>query len=91
VSAGIIAAAKISIKEGLLSKDDLGVIIETLEGYGLPLSYDITAADAMDAILKDKKRKADKINLVLLDHIGQATVKPFGFTELENALMEALI
>ncbi|MBN2801986.1 MAG: 3-dehydroquinate synthase [Deltaproteobacteria bacterium] len=90
VSAGIIAAAKISIKEGLISKDVLKVITETLGGYGLPLSYNITAADAMDAILKDKKRKADKINLVLLENIGKATVKPFGFTELENALVEAL-
>jgi 3-dehydroquinate synthetase len=42
----------------------------------------------MDALRKDKKRKADRIHFVLLDDIGRAAVEEIEIRELERQAAE---
>ncbi len=91
VSLGMVAAANMSVAKGFIKKEDADRIKNCLEGFGLPVNSHVNIKDAMDAILKDKKRKSDIINFVLLKSIGAAVVVPYDFSELEASLTEAVL
>jgi 3-dehydroquinate synthase len=50
----------------------------------LPVAAAANAGRVMDALRKDKKRKADRIHFVLLDDIGRAAVEEIEIRELEK-------
>jgi 3-dehydroquinate synthase len=87
VSAGMVAAASLSVKRGRLSDENAGRIKILLQRIGLPVVIQAERKRVLDALKKDKKRKGDHIYFVLLDGIGQAVVDQIPLTELE-ALFE---
>ena len=75
VAIGSAAAAYLSMRRGMMTKEELERICEGLRAYGLPTGT--TGLDAQ-AVLKttksDKKMDAGSIKFVLLRHIGDAFV-----------------
>ncbi|MBI2856069.1 MAG: 3-dehydroquinate synthase [Chloroflexi bacterium] len=76
VSIGMMAAARISHQMGLLPQDAVERQEQMLRGFGLPTAYPgADAAAVLKAIELDKKAASRKINWVLLEAIGLATLR----------------
>jgi 3-dehydroquinate synthase len=87
VSAGMAAAAALSVRRGRLSIEDAARIKSLLQRIGLPVTIQAERKRVFDALKKDKKRKGDHIHFVLLDGIGKAVVDQIALTELEALLV----
>jgi 3-dehydroquinate synthase len=88
VSLGMVIATEISVKTGLLRGEEGRNITGLIRAMGLPVSRDLDMEAMIEAIGMDKKRSGDKVGLVLLDRIGNAVVKDFGFVELRKLLYD---
>ena len=76
VSIGMMAAADISQKMGMLSDNEVDRQRSVLEAYGLPLKYrDADPAAIRDAMSMDKKTVGGRIRWVLLNGIGNAVTR----------------
>ena len=76
VSLGMVFAAKLSNKLGLLSDDDYNFHIQILNKFNLPTDFkDINWENCFDLIKNDKKVKDGKINWVLLKSLGNSFTK----------------
>jgi 3-dehydroquinate synthase len=84
VSTGMVMAAIVSQKLGMISKQDVEEIKNVLSAYGLPTEPDIPVKDLFDAMKQDKKREGDSIHLVLLERIGHALTRKVSYNELQN-------
>lgn len=84
VSIGMVLAAKVSEKLGMISKQDADSISETLNLYGLPVAPEMDVAHLFSAMKQDKKREGNEIHLVLLEAIGKAVTRKVSYVELEN-------
>ena len=84
VSAGMVAAAVLSVKKGRLSADDAGRIKALLQKIGLPVIIQAEGKKIFDALKKDKKRKGNLIYFVLLNGIGNAFVEQIPLKTLED-------
>ncbi len=75
VSVGMVAAAYISHRKGVLSAKELEDVEKTLAMYDLPVR--VSGVDAEDVLLaskSDKKMTAGKIRFILLRRIGEAFI-----------------
>lgn len=73
VSLGMVAAAYISWKRGMIDEDEFYEIRDMNVGFGLPISFDgIAIEDIVAATKKDKKMNADRLTFVLLKKLGHA-------------------
>ena len=73
VAAGMVLAARLSAKMSLISEEDLEMIKSILSKAGLPVEPPkINVNDFVDNMKADKKVKERKIQLVLLNKIGEA-------------------
>ena len=86
VSVGMAAAARLSVKRGLLEKKEAGRLEALLSGIGLPTSARFGREKVLDAMMKDKKRFSGKMKFVLLEGIGKARIEEIGLEELEAVL-----
>jgi 3-dehydroquinate synthase len=86
VSIGMIAAGKLSVSKGLLDNSQLKRITDLLQKVGLPIKIKANKNDVMEAITKDKKRRSSKINMVLLDGIGNAVINAVEEEDISNIL-----
>ena len=71
-------------RENLTEKGTAEKIKTALEKYGLPISCEVKAAELCVLMTRDKKRRGNSLNLVLLQNIGNAYVK-----RIENDRLEA--
>ncbi len=83
VSVGMVVASALSAKRGLLPKQDAKRIEELLKSMKLPTRLEFDRKKVFDALRKDKKRKGDSINFVLLQGIGNALVEEIPIKEIE--------
>lgn len=79
VAVGIVAAARLSVRRGMLAEAELETLVATLCEAGLPTSLaeaEVTASPhaLIDAMRHDKKNRGEIVNLVLLDRIGAARI-----------------
>jgi 3-dehydroquinate synthase len=88
VSVGIVLAAKVSEKMGMISKEDCERIKSVLSMYKLPVEPEIDIAELFQSMKKDKKREGDDIHLVLLESIGKAVSKKISYSELEKLVYD---
>jgi 3-dehydroquinate synthase len=73
VATGMLIAADMSARMGMLSKADVARVRDLLRRIGLPLDAPrIGAASALDHMRVDKKVQSGRIRLVLLDGLGKA-------------------
>ena len=89
VGIGMVAAAKLSVKLGLLPQRDEGRICDLLVKAGLPIQphKDSLKKDALlDAMMKDKKKKGDTLPMVVLESIGKSAVREIEVSEVEGIL-----
>ncbi len=89
VSLGMVLAASLSVKKGLLSKDAADRITRLLELYRLPTRITWERSAIVDALKRDKKRKEESIQFVLLEDVGRSVIVDISIDELDRA-MDAL-
>ena len=86
VAAGMIMAADLSMRRGLLAPAAYRRIVELLRAAGLPLAppRGITAAALREGMAVDKKIRGGALSLILLQDLGRAVIDT-DFTEAELA------
>lgn len=84
VAAGTLLSAKISYRYGLLPKEEYERVKADFASLYLPTELPIGVEEAMEAVAKDKKRSGEKINFVLLEHIGKAVIQPLTIEEIKK-------
>jgi len=86
VSMGMQTITEHSERMGLTGINTSAMLKEILLGYGLP----VTLPDGIDKTLlaetamKDKKRRGNKMNLILLEKIGKGYIHPIEKSEIRN-------
>ena len=92
VSAGMAAAAYISMKRGMISQDSYDGICQVLKDLKLPVNVSgLEAEDIIKVSKSDKKMDAGKIKFILLDGIGNAVIcKDVTDSEMLEALNTVL-
>lgn len=83
VSAGMVMAANLSLRRGLLPAEDARRIEALLENLRLPVRIPFDRETALDALRRDKKREGEDIRFVLIDAIGHALVEDISIREIE--------
>ncbi len=91
ISIGMIMAAKVS--EEINNFDSVSVerLKKLLQQYKLTVSKQINKEEVLALLTKDKKRDGDAINFVLLNTIGNASVKQLTFHTLQSLLDQTLL
>lgn len=91
VSVGMMGAARIGNAMGLLADEEVERQRQLLESYGLPLTCgEMDIAAVTDAMMSDKKVKGRANRWVLLDGIGNATVRSDVPAAVVQQTLEAL-
>ena len=90
VSIGMVMAAKVS--EEINNFDSVAVerLKKLLQQYKLPILNSFDKHEVLNLLTKDKKRAGDAINFVLLNTIGQASVKQLSFHTIQSLLDQTL-
>ena len=88
ISIGMVAASIIS--EQFTKFKDTNRIITLLKRYGLPTTAEFDKKEVMAVLRMDKKKVKDSMNYVLLDKIGQASVKVIPIVELDKLLQSII-
>ena len=91
VSIGMVAAGKLSVTKGLLDDSQLKRIKDLLQKIGLPIKIEVNKTNVMEALTKDKKRRRNKINMVLLNGIGNAVISAVEKEDILNILDEVCL
>lgn len=77
VSAGMVAAAEISVLRGSLSKEEANALTDMLRDFGMVTKVSmLPKEDLLSICHHDKKADGSKINFVLLRRIGEAYIDP---------------
>jgi 3-dehydroquinate synthase len=72
---GMLAAARLSVMRGALSEDDEQRIKDMIRALGsLPRVNDLSAADALDVVARDKKVVNGRLHFVLAASIGATVI-----------------
>jgi 3-dehydroquinate synthase len=75
VGIGLVAAAALSVKRGMLSEEDYRKICKGNELYDLPLCVDgLSARAILQATKKDKKMENGQIKFILMDGLGHSVI-----------------
>lgn len=71
---------------GLTAINTSAMLKEILVSYSLPIALpeDIHREDLVKTMMRDKKRRGDKINLVLLEKIGKSYIYPIEKAEISQ-------
>ena len=81
VAYGMMAAARISQKEGYLSAEEVARVDRVILDVGpLPPAKDVPFSRLLEAMQRDKKREDDQIVFVLLEEVGKTVIRS-GFDE----------
>lgn len=86
VAIGMHTITEHSERRGLSGINTAAMLREVLTEYGLPvdLPSDIDKDKLAEAVMKDKKRRGNKINLVLIEKIGKGYLYPIEKTEFRS-------
>ena len=91
IAIGMLAAARLSVKRGLLSGPEASRLEKLLSAYGLPVRPGAAIVGnsdmrtlILDAIRKDKKRRGDEVRMCLLERIGCAKIVGVKLEELDG-------
>jgi 3-dehydroquinate synthase len=88
VSVGMVMAAELSCKRGLIDSADTGRIKNLLARLNLPVRIDFDREAVARALSMDKKRESDVIKFVLLEKIGKAIIVDISLAELQDWIMQ---
>jgi 3-dehydroquinate synthase len=82
VAVGMVKAAELSVKMGYCNENLVKEIKRLLQKFGLPTETKLSNKALLEVILKDKKRKQDKVDFVFIREIGQVVIQPILIKEL---------
>ena len=85
VACGMVFSTWLSIRKGILAKEELQRVVTLLKSYGL-LTTSMERWSDVDVghLNKDKKRNSQHIDFVCLKEVGQAVVVPMSLSELKK-------
>lgn len=86
VSLGMVLAASLSVKKRLLSQAEADRITRLLAMYKLPTRITWDRSAIVDALKRDKKRKEESIQFVLLEAIGKSVIVDIAIDELDQVM-----
>jgi len=86
VSVGMVMASRLSARKGYLTQEDVRRIESLLVQLGLPIRLPLDGKKVLDALVRDKKREADKIHFVLLRGLGCARIEEISISDLASVL-----
>jgi 3-dehydroquinate synthase len=84
VAAGMIIAADISVKLGILQRVERDRLYKLLDTFKLLVNYDITYDQVKELISQDKKKSGKAVDFILLETTGKALVKSIAVEDLLN-------
>jgi 3-dehydroquinate synthase len=84
VGIGMIFAANLSVKKGLLSREEADRLTQLLKKVNLPTKIRFDKKKIIDALRKDKKREGEDIHFVLLKALGEAVIEEISIEKLEE-------
>ena len=84
VSIGMVLAAGISEKLGLIPAGEVDRLRDLILKYRLPVAYPHRCDQIFEIMKRDKKRDGDHIGLILLESIGRAIVHDVELKTLKN-------
>ena len=84
VAMGMILAAKLSNKLGLLPSAEVQRLQKIIASAGLPVEMTLNPEELFQNIRKDKKKSGEEIHFVLLDGRGKTKIKAFALNELKS-------
>ena len=84
VSLGLVVAARLSVRRGLLSQADADRIVALLGKLNLPTVITGDKQAIYNALELDKKREGTKINFVLMRGIGDVVIEKIDINELKQ-------
>lgn len=90
ISIGMVAACRISEKINRFDFSESKKVIELLQKYELPVSFDFDKQKAWEVLQHDKKKAGDYMNFVVLDHIGKASVQSIQMENLHEIFKDIL-
>ena len=90
VSIGMVIAAKISEKINNFDSDAVEKLKKILVQYQLPITLKMDNTRVLELLVKDKKRAGNTINFVLLNKIGEGTVKQLSFHTITSLIEQIL-
>ena len=90
VAIGLSIIAKYALVKGLCEKETYEQLVELLIKFKLPYITQYNANELLEPILSDKKRKGDKINLIVPFGIGDTRIVPTKVNELKSILEAGL-
>ncbi len=82
VAVGMMMAADLSVRKKLMDRTDRERLRSLLVKYRLPVSLRFPKSAILESIRKDKKKKGETIDFVLLKSIGEASIENIAFDEL---------
>ena len=82
ISIGQVAACRISEKINGFSEEDTSRVISLLSKYQLPVQLNFDKEKTWEILLHDKKKSGAEMNFVVLDAIGEASIKKIPLNEL---------
>ena len=84
VSIGMVVAAELSVKKGLMQKSEADRLLNVLKKMHLPVNtVGLDKDKALEAMKHDKKREGDSVHFILLEKIGKAQIQEITFDELK--------
>ncbi len=84
VGIGMVMAARLSQKMGLITEAEVKRLRDLILLYGLPVTYKGLCTEVFEVMKNDKKRGGDSISLILLESIGKAIIREVTLSELKN-------
>jgi 3-dehydroquinate synthase len=91
VSIGMVFASKLSEKITGFDAHSTQQMIQLLEKYQLPTSFEIDHDKIIKLLFADKKRIGNEMHFVLLNELGSAEAKPILLNDLENYINEIML
>lgn len=86
VSAGMVLAAQLSVKNKLLSAGESSRLIALIDQYGLPVQLEFDRNAVIETLRMDKKREGSQVYFVFLTEIGNACIEQIDIGQLEADL-----
>ena len=86
VGIGMAIISKISDSLGWSKEETYSPIIKCLENNNIPTNTNVTNEELLSAMVKDKKRTGETINLVIAEKIGNCVLKSIEVSKLKEVL-----
>jgi len=90
VAAGMAVMAGAAAADGTCSRECADEITGILQRFGLPVKFDYTLDEMYQVMLSDKKRKGNRISLIIPEEIGHCVIRRCSVEEMKAFLKTAV-